>query len=129
MSAPNTPFALPAPLGHGLQRRGEAVGVVAYVTVITEQEPSGVTRLPTSFTHGAFQTPPTFAKNDFGDLNTDTVRMVTLATLRAGKQSSLCPLAETATNYTHILVQGELVAARKQHHRVVHGVFFFILIR
>lgn len=85
MPAPNTPFALPAPLGHGLQRRGEAVGVVAYVTVITEQESSGVTRLPTGLTHGALQAPPTFAKNDFSDLNTDTVWMVTLATLRTGK--------------------------------------------
>lgn len=67
-ASPAVPFALPAPLGHGLQRRGEAVGVVAYVTVITEQESSGVTRLPTGLTHGALQAPPTFAKNDFSDL-------------------------------------------------------------
>lgn len=65
---PRVPFALPASFGHGLQRRVEAVGVVAYVTVITQQESSGVSGLPTGLAHSALEAPPTFAKNHFSDL-------------------------------------------------------------
>lgn len=85
VSAPHTPFALPASFGNGLQGRVEAVGVVAYVTVVAQQEPSWVRRLPTGLTHGALKAPPALAQNHFSDLNTDTVWMVTLTTLRTGK--------------------------------------------
>lgn len=128
VSAPHTPFALPASFGNCLQWRVQAVGVIADVAIVTQQESSGVSRLPTGLTHGALQTPPTFAENHLSDLNTDAVWMVTLTTLRTGQQSSLRSLAKTATNHTHILMQSELVTTRKQHNCIVHSVFFFILI-
>lgn len=62
------PSALPASLGDGLQGRVQAVGMVADVTVVTEQEPPGVSGFPAGLTHGALQAPPAFAKNHFRDL-------------------------------------------------------------
>lgn len=66
--APHTPFALPASFGNGLQGRVEAVGVVTYVTVVAQQEPPWVRRLPTGLTHGALKAPPALAQNHFSDL-------------------------------------------------------------
>lgn len=42
--------------------------MIADVTVITQQESSRVSRLPTGLTHCALKTSPTFAKNHFTDL-------------------------------------------------------------
>lgn len=85
VSAPNTPFALPASFGNRLQGRVQAVGVVTDVTVIAQQESPRVCGLPAGLTHSALEAPPTFAENHFSDLNTDTVWMVTLPTLRTGQ--------------------------------------------
>lgn len=68
VSAPNTPFALPASFGNRLQRRVQAVGVITYVTVVTQQQSPRVSCLPTGFTHSTLQAPPAFAKNHFSDL-------------------------------------------------------------
>ena len=66
--SPGVPFALPASFGNCLQWRVQAVGVVTYVTIVTQQESSWVCRLPTGLTHSALQTPPTLAQNHFSDL-------------------------------------------------------------
>lgn len=66
--APNTPFALPASLGHSLQGRVQAVGVVADVAVITQEESPWICGFPTGFTHCALQAPPTFAEYHFSNL-------------------------------------------------------------
>lgn len=42
--------------------------MIAYVTVITQQESSWVSCLPTGLTHCALKTSPTFAENHFTDL-------------------------------------------------------------
>lgn len=42
--------------------------MVAYVTVVAQQEPSWVRRLPTGLTHGALKAPPALAQNHFSDL-------------------------------------------------------------
>lgn len=125
--APDAPFALPAALGNSLQGRVEAVGVVAYIAVITQQESSRVGGLPAGLAHGALQTPPALAENHFSDLNADAVRVVALTALRTGQQPALRSLAEAAADHAHVLLQGELVAAGEQHHRVVHGVLFLVL--
>ena len=65
---PRVPFALPASFGNCLQWRVQAVGVIADVAIVTQQESSGVSRLPTGLTHGALKTPPTFAENHLSDL-------------------------------------------------------------
>ena len=42
--------------------------MVAYVTVVAQQEPSWIRRLPTGLTHGALKAPPALAQNHFSDL-------------------------------------------------------------
>ena len=68
---PGVPFALPAPFGHGLQGRVQAVGMVADVAVVTQQQSPWVGGLPTGLAHRALQTPPAFAENHFSDLEGD----------------------------------------------------------
>lgn len=62
------PFALPAAARDVLKGRVQAVGVVADVTLVTQQEASGVARLATSLTHRTLQTPPAFTQHHFSDL-------------------------------------------------------------
>lgn len=111
MRTGDTPFALPASFGDGLQGGVQAVGVVADVTIITQEQPSWVCGFPTSFTHCALQAAPAFTENHLGDLNTDTVGMVTLATLGTSKQPSLWTSSKTSAHHTHILFHSESVAA------------------
>ena len=63
-----TPFALPAVLGNVLQRRVQAVGVIADVTVVTQQQTARVGGLATRFTHRTLQTAPAFIQHHLGDL-------------------------------------------------------------
>lgn len=42
--------------------------MVADVTVVAQQEPSGVGRLPAGLAHGALETPPALAENHVRDL-------------------------------------------------------------
>lgn len=51
--------------------------MIAYVTVITQQESSRVSCLPTGLTHSALKTSPTFAKNHFSDLEKENEIHVT----------------------------------------------------
>lgn len=129
MSAPNTPFALPASLWHSLQGWVQAVGVVADVAVVAQEESPRICGFPTGFTHCALQAPPTFAEYHFSNLNTDTVWMVTLPTLGTGQQPALSTLAKTPTNHTHILMESELVTVREEDNCIMHRVFFLIFIR
>lgn len=63
-----TPLALPAALGHRLQGRVQAVGVVADVTVVTQQQTARVGGLAARFTHRTLQTAPAFIQHHLGDL-------------------------------------------------------------
>lgn len=63
-----TPLALPAALGHRLQGRVQAVGVVADVTVVTQKQAAWVAGLATCLAHRALQTPPAFTQHHPGDL-------------------------------------------------------------
>lgn len=63
-----SPFALPAVFGNVLQRRVQAVGVVADVTVVTKQEAAWICGLPTGLTHRALQAAPAFTQHHLVDL-------------------------------------------------------------
>jgi len=69
---PALPFTLPATLGHGEQRRLQAVRVVADVTVVTQQQARRVGRLPTRLAHDALQAPPALPQHRLGDLGGQT---------------------------------------------------------
>ena len=57
---PSLPFTLPAALGDGVQGRGQAVRVVADITVVAQQQAGRVRGLPTHLTHDALQAAPAF---------------------------------------------------------------------
>lgn len=63
-----SPFALPAVLGHVLQRRVQAVGVIANVTVVTQQQAAGICGLTAGLAHCTLQTAPAFTQHHLGDL-------------------------------------------------------------
>lgn len=62
------PFALPTTLGDVVQGRVQAVGVIADITVIAQQQTRGVRSLSTHLTHDTLQTAPALAEHRFGDL-------------------------------------------------------------
>ena len=63
-----SPLALPAVLGHVLQGRVQAVGVVADVTVVTQQEAPRVAGLAARLAHRTLQAAPAFTQHHLGDL-------------------------------------------------------------
>lgn len=65
----HSPFALPAVLGHVLQRRVQAVGVIADVTVITQKQTARIGGLATGLANRALQTTPAFTQYHLGDLS------------------------------------------------------------
>lgn len=65
------PFALPAALGDGVQGRVQAVGVIADVAVVTQQQPGRVRSLPTHLAHDALQAAPALPEHRLGDLQQD----------------------------------------------------------
>lgn len=62
------PFALPTTLGDIVQGRVQAVGVIADIAVVTQQQTGGVRSLSTHLTHDTFQTAPAFTEHRLGDL-------------------------------------------------------------
>lgn len=124
---PRVPFALPATLGHGLQGRVEAVGVVADVAVITQQESPWVRGLPASLAHRALQAPPALAQDHFSDLEkkqatrvTSTVTCASAGTIKHVTQRNVVLMQRRAdkTHGTHMCWQpalsGPLDSARGQ---------------
>lgn len=62
------PFALPAAARDVLKGRVQAVGVVADVTLVTQQKAPRVARLTARLAHCTLQTPPAFTQDHFCDL-------------------------------------------------------------
>lgn len=62
------PLAFPATLGHSEQWRVQAVGMVANVTVITEQQARRVRGLAANLAHNTLHTTPAFEQHHLGDL-------------------------------------------------------------
>lgn len=62
------PLALPAAFGYILQRWVQTVRVITNITVITQQQTAGVTRLPARLTHRTLQTTPAFTQHHLSDL-------------------------------------------------------------
>ena len=69
----NTPLALPGSFGHGVEGRVQAVGVVADVTVVTQQQSPRVTGLTAGLTNRALQTAPPFGQDHPSHLHTKNV--------------------------------------------------------
>lgn len=67
---PRAPFALPSAFGHGLQRRVQAVGVVADVAVVAEQQPGRVGGFAAHLADDALHAAPTLQQHHLGDLRT-----------------------------------------------------------
>lgn len=57
-----------------MKRRVQAVGVVADVTVVTQQQSSWVTGLTTGFTHCTLQTAPPFGQDHPSHLETPSIQ-------------------------------------------------------
>lgn len=62
------PFALPATLWNIVQGWVQAVGVIADITVITQQQTGRVRSLSTHLAHNTFQTAPALTEHRLGDL-------------------------------------------------------------
>lgn len=62
------PFALPTTLGNIVQGWVQAVGVIADITVITQQQTGGIRSLSAHLTHNTFQTAPALTEHRLGDL-------------------------------------------------------------
>ena len=66
--------------------------MVTYVTVVAQQEPPWVRRLPTGLTHGALKAPPALAQNHFSDLQKKPPSCVIHTLIRAShKQDQVHP--------------------------------------
>ena len=62
------PFTLPAALRDRVQGRVQAVGVVADVAVVAQQQARGVRGLPTHLAHDALQAAPALTEHHLCDL-------------------------------------------------------------
>lgn len=62
------PFALPTTLGNIVQGWVQAVGVIADITVITQQQTGGIRSFSAHLTHNTFQTAPALTEHRLGDL-------------------------------------------------------------
>ena len=120
------PFTLPRPVWYVVQGRVCAVDVVRDVAVIAQNQIGLVMLLSTSFTHCAVQTSPALLEDDLGDLDIDTMRVVTLATLGTTDQPPLQIIAQRATHYTNVLFQHKLILKRTyDHFAFLLGFIFF----
>lgn len=72
------PLALPGPLGHGVEGRVQAVGVVADVAVVAQQQAAGVAGLAARLAHRALQTAPPLGQDDPRDLGQSRQSLHTL---------------------------------------------------
>lgn len=68
----HSPLALPGPLGHGVEGRVQAVGVVADVAVVAQQQAAGVAGLAARLAHRALQTAPPLGQDDPRDLGAES---------------------------------------------------------
>lgn len=82
LDADDAPLALPRARRHILQRRVEAVGVVADVAVVAQQQPTLIGRLAAALADGALQAPPALLQHDLRHLgHTGANRVVALTAL------------------------------------------------
>lgn len=128
MSAPNTPFALPASLWHSLQGWVQAVGVVADVAVVAEQQARGVRGFAAHLAHDALHAAPALQQHHLGDLAVDTVGVVALGALGTGEQVPLGPTPEAATHHAHVLHEHKLVSVGEEDDCVLHGVIIILIL-
>lgn len=72
------PLALPGSLGHSVEGRVQAVGVVADVAVVTQQQAARVAGFAAGLAHRALKTAPPLGQDDPRDLwQSSVVLMVT----------------------------------------------------
>lgn len=72
LESPSSPLALPAALGHCEQWRVQAVGVIADVTVVTQQQARGVRGLAAHLAHNALHAAPALQEHHLGNLREKT---------------------------------------------------------